>query len=463
MRILICGKNYRQLGIVATNILFTKKDTLVEIANSIEEVCYCTKSARYDKIMVIDTPSWIDGIKRFYDGDVASVQIQESCRTSIDQAIASFIIQYGIKQWYLFFLQYIILLVFRILDLIGQKTVVCELFVSRIGHLVYNTCVAISHKLKGKYRHVIGIYDKGFVASPTILCMLKDFIPITSSKLLYKILTLPAIINSKYYIDGHYLLEAIYPHFKLARIAPKFSREQECAGRKFLRSLGIGENDWFICVNNRDERYLSTALPVNEWDYHRFRNCDIKKFRKAIDYIVSKGGHVIRIGMYPKEKLVENERVHDISDFDDFYQIYCMANCKFYLGVYTGLGVLAFLFGRPQCSVNLSQLELLTIFSERDIILPKHFWHNNLGRYLTLEEVLISGNGRNTRAEQFIGIDVEENTEEEIYLACKEMLEGSLELNKRQKEFIDFLASRDFISKGIRVRLANCYNSAPMR
>lgn len=207
-----------------------------------------------------------------------------------------------------------------------------------------------------------------------------------------------------------------------------FTTAEEENGKSLLKRMGINEDDWFICFNSRDPKYLDAVYSKRGWGYHSYRDCDIKNYMIAAEYISSIGGYAVRVGYLVAENLPEthNPKIIDYSlhHRTDFGDIYLLSKCKFFLANTTGLFLISTVFNVPVALANFVPLEYVAI-RKSDLFIPKMIWSVREKRRLTFREILESGAGRYLSSWQFqkAGLEVVENTAEEVLDLAKEMNE----------------------------------------
>jgi putative glycosyltransferase (TIGR04372 family) len=166
--------------------------------------------------------------------------------------------------------------------------------------------------------------------------------------------------------------------------------ETKKVGEAFLKSKGIGPDDFFVCFANRDPSYLDTAFPLMNWDYHNYRDSSILNYIDAMNIVVEKGGYVIRMGARVSEKLPEylNDSIIDYaSGFrSEDLDIYLLAKCKFLIVGNTGISSLAAAFNVPHAFVNTIPFTNLEPFNTQDLCAPKLIWSHNKNRILSFDE-----------------------------------------------------------------------------
>lgn len=137
-----------------------------------------------------------------------------------------------------------------------------------------------------------------------------------------------------------------------------FTEEEEAHGRAMLAEMGIGEDDWFVCVHARDGHYFREWRPEFEafWAETDFRSIAIDNYVEAAQMIADHGGYAVRYGAFVADPfpITDNPRIIDYSTKfrDDFMDIYLVAKCRFFLGCCSGPLSLASAFNVPTISVN---------------------------------------------------------------------------------------------------------------
>ena len=317
----------------------------------------------------------------------------------------------------------------------------------RIGHLAYNTDIFLRQFAAKKQlkKRVLLLGVAGEVANEQLLNMYRRMFPIIQNKTAHTILGWLPIKESEVFQDLELLHDTNYPYYKWdnAKRNLYFTPGEEVKGKELLSQMGIGDNSWFACFHSRDSAYLSGAYPEGDWNYHDFRDSDIKTYMEAARHIALSGGFAVRMGYLVSEKLPElhEPRIIDYpSQYrSDFGDIYLPAKCKFFLGDTAGIFMVATIFGVPVACANFSFLTLLTAYREGDLFIPKKIWSIELKRFLTFGEILENGIGGYLDSKDYLesGLEVVENTPQEILELCREMnerLDGTYEQSKEDEE-----------------------------
>jgi putative glycosyltransferase (TIGR04372 family) len=193
-------------------------------------------------------------------------------------------------------------------------------------------------------------------------------------------------------------------------------------GQQILRGWGIPEGAWFVPVHARDSIYS----PSDEY-VHRYRNCDIANFSKAVDAIIARGGWCIRMGEKGTPSLSEREGLVNYPDTpfkSDWMDLFLCNQARFFLGNTSGLKLVATISGVPCAAANIAPYEAIYGFLPSDISIPKLLRFKD-GTTPRFEEIFDSDLSKCHWAWRFeeAGITFIENTPEEIAELASEMLD----------------------------------------
>ena len=121
----------------------------------------------------------------------------------------------------------------------------------------------------------------------------------------------------------------------------KFNDDELKTGEAFLQSIGLNKTSKFVCLNVRDDSFLSKTKPVGwhinrDWSYHSYRDSDIKTYVLAAEALANMGYFVLRMGAIVKEPLNSSHpRVIDYAANGmrtEFLDIFLGAYCTFAIG-----------------------------------------------------------------------------------------------------------------------------------
>ena len=110
---------------------------------------------------------------------------------------------------------------------------------------------------------------------------------------------------------------------------------------------------------------------------------------------------------------------------DDFLDIFLLFNCKFMISDGSGISNVALLNRKKRLYINFAQIFSISLSDSlyTPFILPKKFKKINSKEYLPYSEVLKKGLSKLTYIDELnkCGYDIEDNSEDEILNATKEM------------------------------------------
>jgi putative glycosyltransferase (TIGR04372 family) len=196
-------------------------------------------------------------------------------------------------------------------------------------------------------------------------------------------------------------------------------------GRKLLNDLGVPKGCKYVCLIVRDDAYLKAKMPGSNMSYHDYRNADVDNYVEAAKYLATKGYYVLRMGDITA-KPITNPHIIDYANSglrSDFGDLFLGAHCAFCFGTSTGFMVIPQVFKRPCAVTDFAPLEYISTFCEDRVILKQH-WKD--GKRMSMAEIVESGAGQWTNGNNFTaaGIELRDNTPEEICQLVQEMVEG---------------------------------------
>lgn len=235
--------------------------------------------------------------------------------------------------------------------------------------------------------------------------------------------------------DVHGLLERTAPHLV-------FTPDEDARGREALPSIGVPADAPFVCFHARDQAYLETVLPGNDWDVHACRNCSVHTLVPAAEALTQRGYTALRLGAIVKEPLrTGNPRIIDYASKyrTDFLDVYLGAKCAFFFGSDAGIHGIPNVFRRPVAFVNYTGLEYLHTWASYDLFIPKKIWMREQRRFMTFPEILRSPVRKFIHSNHYrdAGLEVVDNTPEEITAVVLEMddrLKGAWRTTEEDEE-----------------------------
>lgn len=328
-----------------------------------------------------------------------------------------------------------------------------DVLMERIGHLAMEPDCYIKEGILGMRPPYVGIFLANRpVANRHLLNYWKKYLRIVTSPVTCALLS-PFLLYKRLQLDISHYAVAIDTTVAYAAVETKWgdrspllhlTEADKRRGQECLRKLGIPPDAWFVCLHSREGGYS----PHDEM-IHSYRNCDIRSYASAIKAIADKGGWCIRMGDASMSKLPAMKHLIDYAHSDlkhDWMDVFLCASCRFFLGSNSGLSWVSTVFGVPSALTNLVPVSVMP-FGKMDIGIPKLHWSRDENRYLSFAEIFSSpiANYRFTGEYENAGIQVMENTEEDIRDLANEMLQlldgtgfytpEDESLQKRYKEF----------------------------
>jgi putative glycosyltransferase (TIGR04372 family) len=226
--------------------------------------------------------------------------------------------------------------------------------------------------------------------------------------------------------------------------------EADCArGWEELNAMGVPSGSWFVCLHVRESGFHQAWHDTNPGT----RNADITTYREAIAAIVARGGYVVRLGDASMTPLPDEPGLIDYalsSAKCDFMDIFLCAECRFFVGTNSGLGLIPPIFGKPCAMTNWSPIAIPQWYPN-DLFIPKLVCSVADGRLLSFQELFSTPAGWAQFEKYFkdSGLTVIDNTSDEICAVVLEMMdrldgnESRTEEEKRWTEMFECL-SRDY-------------------
>lgn len=301
-----------------------------------------------------------------------------------------------------------------------------------LGHLAFNNELYLRQQTRaqgnGRERH---IFVTGKPANRQLFTMIKRKMPVIESSWLTRIYgeTISVTKGSDTWIN---LRSRFNRYDEFNNIPPQlsFTPEEKAKGHEILRQMGIEPGEPFVCFHARDDAYFNALGTISAETLSLYsqecRDCSTYNYLPAAEHLASQGLYALRMGSVvaenidlPKHSKVINYAQEFQSDFAD---VYLLANCKFLLACNSGPYSVSLAFGVPIILANLVPMEQIAN-GKNNLFAPKKVWNVNEKRFLSFREMIERGidswqqNWRYTEA----GLEVIENTSEEILALAKEM------------------------------------------
>lgn len=266
---------------------------------------------------------------------------------------------------------------------------------NRLGHFVRNMDIYFCYKKK-KYLDIFCINE--FVCNYFFLKKIKKKINVFPRFIILLFVFFIKKFSYKIkFLDDHFIkLERDYEYdykniLYLKESFFKFTRNEIDEGEKFLRKIGIEQNDKYVCLCVRDSSYLKKTFPEKNFDYHNYRDHDLNNFYPMMRSLNDLGYKVIRMGKYSDKVLKTNNNkmiidyasIKNKSDMLDFYLFY---KCKFCITTSTGMEAPAVLFRKPILQ-NTVPFHFFETNRENIVNFTKHHYSTKLKRNLKFSEL----------------------------------------------------------------------------
>ena len=200
-------------------------------------------------------------------------------------------------------------------------------------------------------------------------------------------------------------------------------------GQKILEKLGLPEDAWFVSFHYRENSFYKA---VDFWEANYNNRCvDAISYQPALEAISRKGGYSFRIAAKNSEaipfELSVIPNVFDIHDIDgdvDRFCVFLLARSRFFLCCNSGPSILAGFFGVPAAQSQTAPFYGASLH-HHDLMIFKKYKKMNEDRFLNIDEMMSAPYSyiRLDRSYQKYGIQVVDNTPEEILDLVEEMLE----------------------------------------
>lgn len=300
----------------------------------------------------------------------------------------------------------------------------------RIGHLAANTELFLRRQARRENaKKEFIVFITGKPANRQLLRMIKRKIRVIENRLLVKLY----VYSRKFAGESKIWIELPFnsnEYDEFNSVSPQlfFTKEEEIQGGELLNRMEIKKGEPFVCFHARDKAYLDVSFSHKSrtgWSYHDFRDCDIENYLPAVEYLANHGIYALRMGAVVENKIstINSKIIDYASQFrSDFGDIFLPAKCKFFLSSTAGNRLISVIFSVPIAFVNSVPLGDIP-FSKNDIFIPKKYWSVEKKRLLTFQEIIEIGADWWLDGRMFAdsGIEILENTKEEILALTKEM------------------------------------------
>ena len=301
---------------------------------------------------------------------------------------------------------------------------------NRIGHLVEDFNLILAHKKK-----VGGIFiDIVYLQYPEI-CNQAFFDNFYKNNFIF----VPKIIGEYFFLLFQKLSKKnkfffrFFPHRKNSKKSgyqflscddkinikiPEYINEK---GKKFLSKLGTNSKK-IVCINIWNDSHIDSGIAKN---HHSHRNGNFQSYIASINYLISKGFFVIKVGRSNIEEKINNKNFFDYSfnSPNDELDLFLVSNCYLYISNSTGLDHLAFALEIPML-INAPVIFDFFVEKKYTMYLLRPHYSNDLKRELSYNEIIEKNLPFQLKSSKYEenGVVIKDNDESDILLACKDML-----------------------------------------
>lgn len=197
-----------------------------------------------------------------------------------------------------------------------------------------------------------------------------------------------------------------------------------------LQSLKINKDQEFICLHVRDGEFRQDFQRREE------RNSSIENYYELINYLLKKNIIIFRLGIKAKKKIeLKNKYIIDMPFLDinyDYFNIYLLKNCKFFIGTQSGMAQLAYLFEKNCLITNVVRIFEEIPFTAKCRLITKIPYFRDKKNILSIKQYLDLPYAYHHQF--FINNELGylENSKEDLYLAVKEFYELLNSVNSSQ-------------------------------
>jgi putative glycosyltransferase (TIGR04372 family) len=203
---------------------------------------------------------------------------------------------------------------------------------------------------------------------------------------------------------------------------------QECEAQ--LRRMGIPEGAEFVCLHVRTSEYLREWFrdSAGGFSYHNYRDSDINDYTAAVRLLNECGIYVLRLGAasnlselaYTSPLYIDYAREYRSEMMDVFLSLHC----RFMISTGSGIDTIPWYYGIPLLIVNYHPIPFAMPDHPWFMLITKKLFCKKLGRNLSLmEQVELGGGFYRSQHIEARGLEIIDNTPEEILTVTKEMLD----------------------------------------
>lgn len=307
-----------------------------------------------------------------------------------------------------------------------------NLYTNRIGHYVLNTAIYVADRLMPSCESsldYIGIAPGKAVSNDALTTLWDRILQLTPAA--GQICA--SVANSEHSFQINKAQDNLGSLERYPMVFPFTCHENEEA-LKFMEKMGIPRGSKYVCWHCRTKHYLESILDksVKPASMQYYRCMELKTFKKSIDFLISKGYYVIRMGTEATSDLPwrHNKLIDYAKQFhSDFMDIWLFSHADLTLSTASGPDIISLVSHRQGLYVGFAPLGYVSSFTHSMTNLFQHYYREGTDERMTLGEVLSSGyaTDQNDLLFKKNGYYLIQNTEDEVLSAVQEkvyLIEG---------------------------------------
>lgn len=205
-----------------------------------------------------------------------------------------------------------------------------------------------------------------------------------------------------------------------------FTDTEKNLATETLKKLNINKDDNYVCIHPRTPYYYKKNNIIKKFKY-QLRDSTKDNLIEAINYLDNENIKIVLLGediknFHTNKKIIYYNKSNLKSDFLD---IYLLSGCKYLVGNSSGMSMTPMIFRKKSLYTNISEIHALNFIDSfyKPLIVLKKFKSLKTGDYLPYSVVLEKKLSEVNYIEQLneMGFDIEDNSNDEILNATKEM------------------------------------------
>ncbi len=298
-----------------------------------------------------------------------------------------------------------------------------------IGHQIFDLeCFFYEKKRKGfNFKPIVLSHGK-FIANKYLLNYQKkmyDFYEVNN-----KFLCLILFYQKKYFSNVTFDTNSYVATRKAAKcyqilkkndLSIKLEKADNLKAEQILKNKKLKINKKLVILHVRDNSF-------KPFDGETYRSSKIKNFGLSIDYLLSRGYQIIRIGNQGMNRNPYNSKIIDLSKykFDEdlqLLQLYLVSKCSFFIGTCSGPYKFATIMKKPILTVDMAPMSITFPVARRAIAIPKLYRNKKTKKIISFRDVFYFNFSNLRLDKEFVSHNIEllENSPTEILSGVKEL------------------------------------------